>query len=144
MAAARKRQQKWRPHRDWGRGIALLLCVVFAILGAVPLSLGLLVRTTPVRAWAARETAAMLARTLKVNAHYDVAVQAWPMLIALENVVVDASDGGDPFLSVERIAVRPRPRFVRAGRRPRTVSTDMGGPITRKVTDRRVCTPGCA
>src|SRR5580704_15868817 len=31
------------------------------------------------------------------------------MMIALDHVVVDASDGGSPFLEAERIAVRPRP-----------------------------------
>src|SRR5580704_16317341 len=31
------------------------------------------------------------------------------MMIALDHVVVDASDGGSPFLQAERIAVRPRP-----------------------------------
>jgi translocation and assembly module TamB len=77
-----------------------VLCAVFALIGAVPLGLGFLVRTAPVRAWAARETSALLARELGIVAHYDVAVQAWPVVIALENVVVDASDGGTPFLSV--------------------------------------------
>lgn len=84
------------------------MCSIFAVIGAVPLLLGLLVRTAPIRAWAARETAALLARELSVTARYDVVVQAWPMLVAMENVVVDASDGGPPFLTVERIAVRPR------------------------------------
>src|SRR3954468_3675817 len=104
----RKNAPGRRPRRDWGRALALGFCVLFALIGAVPIALGLLVRTTPVREWAARETAAVLARELGVSARYDVRVQAWPMVVALENLVVEASDGGTPFLYVERVAARPR------------------------------------
>src|SRR4051794_7232481 len=96
--AAKRRERRWRPRRDWGRLFAVVLCAVFAVIGAVPLGLGLLVRTGPVRAWAARETSALIARELGVTARYEVSVRAWPMMVALENVVVDASDGGSPFL----------------------------------------------
>jgi translocation and assembly module TamB len=68
-----------------------------------------------VRAWAARETAAILSRELGVTARYQVAVQAWPLMIGLDDVVVDASDGGSPFLEVEHVAVRPRPFSLLAG-----------------------------
>jgi translocation and assembly module TamB len=108
MTTVKRRERKHRPRRDWGRAVAVVLSVVFAVIGAVPLALGALVRTEVVRSWAARETSALIARELAVAARYEVRVQAWPMLVALENVVVDASDGGAPFLSVERIAVRPR------------------------------------
>jgi translocation and assembly module TamB len=95
---------------------AVFLCVVFAVLGALPLGLGFLVRTGPVRAWAARETSALLARQLGVTARYDVVVQAWPVVVALENVEVESSDGLGPFLVVERVAVRPRPFSLLGGR----------------------------
>jgi translocation and assembly module TamB len=109
MAAANpgKRARK-RTRRDVGRVAAVLLCALFAVVGAVPLLVGVLVRTDLVRAWAARETAALLARELGVHARYRVAVQAWPMAIDLEDLIVDADDGGTPFLEVERISVRPR------------------------------------
>ena len=113
--AARRRERKWRPRRDWGRLFALMLSLAFAVVGAVPLGLGLLVRTTPVRAWAARQTSAWIARELGVAARYDVSVRAWPMMVALENVVVEASDGGPPFMEVERIAARPRPFSLLGG-----------------------------
>src|SRR6266550_3377563 len=58
--------------RDWGRMLARLLCLVFGIVGAVPFSVGLLVRTPVVRAWAARETAAVLQRELGLLARYRV------------------------------------------------------------------------
>src|SRR4051812_6548288 len=109
-------KRAWKPQRDWVRLIALILCAIFAVIGAVPLAVGFLVRTAPVRAWAAEETAALLARKLGIKARYEVAVQAWPMLIALDNLEVDANDGGTPFLAVERVVVRPRPFSLLAGR----------------------------
>src|SRR5271165_2119607 len=111
----RRRQRQWRPRRDWGRAVCFVLCMAFGLVGAVPLGLGLLVRTAFVRGWAARETSALIADELGLAARYDVAVQAWPVMVALENVVVDASDGGGPFLQAERIAVRPRPFSLLGG-----------------------------
>ena len=113
MASPRSLPLKKR--RDIGRAAAVVLCVLFAIVGAVPLLLGVLVRTSLVRGWAARETSALLARELGVTARYTVEVEAWPMMIALSNVAVDASDGGLPFLRVERVAARPRPFSLLAG-----------------------------
>ena len=121
--------------RDWGRVVAMVLCVVFAVVGAVPLALGLLVRTQPVRAWAARETARILTRELGVSARYDVGVQAWPMMVSLENVVVDSSDGGTPFLFVERISARPRPFSLLAGRLD-VGDVELVGPRVRVVVEK--------
>jgi translocation and assembly module TamB len=131
---AKRREKKRRSPRDWGRGAALFLSVLFAVVGAVPLGLGFLVRTAYVRGWAARETAALIARELGVAARYDVAVQAWPMLVALENVVVDASDGGTPFLAVERIAVRPR-LFSLLGGHLDAGDVEIVGPRVRAVVE---------
>lgn len=111
-----KKQPGRRPRRDVGRAIALALCVVFAIVGAIPLVLGLLVRAEAVRTYAARETAKLIAEKIGVSARYEVRLQAWPMLLKLEHVTVDSSDGGPPFLEVERIAVRPRPFSLLAGK----------------------------
>ena len=138
-APPRKRLQRWRPRRDWGRLFALVLCALFAIIGAVPLALGFLVRTGPVRAWAARKTATLLAQEFGLNAHYQVSVQAWPMLIALDDLVIEASDGGTPFLQVERAAIRPRPFSLLAG------ELDVGdveiiGPRIRAVVEHGVLT----
>ncbi len=105
-----------RKRRDVGRALAVLLCVLFALVGAVPLLLGVLVRTSFVRGWVAAETTTLLTRELGISARYSVEVEAWPMMVALSNVTVDASDGGLPFLRVERIAARPRPFSLLAGR----------------------------
>lgn len=88
--------------------LARLLCAIFALVGLVPLALGVLVRTARVRTWAARETTTLLARELGISARFSVEVTAWPMTIGLTNLVVDASDGGRPFLEVERATVKPR------------------------------------
>ncbi|WP_437533119.1 translocation/assembly module TamB domain-containing protein [Sorangium sp. So ce726] len=92
-----------------------VLCAVFAMIGAIPLALGFLVRTETVRAWAARETAALLQSELGITAHYDVRVQAWPLMVGLNRLVVDSSDGGAPFLELERVAIRPRLFSLLAG-----------------------------
>ncbi len=101
--------------RDVGRAVAVVFCALFAVVGAVPLLLGVLVRTSFVRAWAAHETSSLIARELRVDARYSVEVEAWPMRIALADVTVDASDGGPPFLRVERVTARPRPFSLLAG-----------------------------
>lgn len=101
--------------RDWGRVAVRVLCVLFALIGAVPLALGVLVRTAPVRAWAARETAALLQDKLGLTARYQVHVQAWPLMIGVSHLVLDASDGGPPFLELERMAIRPRLFSLLAG-----------------------------
>jgi translocation and assembly module TamB len=105
-----------KPRHDWGRLFARFFCLIFGIIGAVPLGVGLLVRTSVVRNWAARETAAVLQRELGVSAHYGVEVRAWPLSFALSNVVVDASDALGAALEVGRIAVRPRLFALLGGR----------------------------
>ncbi len=92
---------------SWSRRLAIAVCAVFALIGAVPVAFGALVRAPFVQAWAARETSTLLAQKLKLGARYAVRVRPWPLAIALENVVVDATDGGTPFARVEQIAVRP-------------------------------------
>ena len=115
MLGAKRKRSTPRPRRDWGRAVAVALCVFFAIIGAIPQALGVLVRTAPVQAWAARETATLLRDELGLSARYKVRLRPWPLMIELADVVVDASDGGGPFLEVERISVRPRLFSLLAG-----------------------------
>ncbi|MFO0761503.1 MAG: translocation/assembly module TamB domain-containing protein [Byssovorax sp.] len=122
------------PPRDFGHLIALLLCILFAVVGAVPLGVGLLLRTDPVRRWAAAETARLLRDELGLTARYEVAVQAWPMRVDLDNLIVDATDGGGPFLTVERVAVRPRPFSLLAGKLD-AGDVEIIGPRLRLVVD---------
>ncbi|WP_063751965.1 translocation/assembly module TamB domain-containing protein [Sorangium cellulosum] len=116
MHGTRRKGSPPRARRDWGRLAVRVLCVVFALIGAIPLAVGFLVRTATVRAWASAETAALLESKLGITARYDVRVQAWPLMVGLNRLVVDSSDGGAPFLELERVAIRPRLFSLLAGR----------------------------
>jgi translocation and assembly module TamB len=115
MLGERKRRPPVRARTDWGRLLAFALCLVFGVLGAVPLTLGLLVRTAAVKEWAARKTAALLRDRLGIHARYEVSVHIWPLMASVDHLVVDASDGGPPFLEIERLAIRPRLFSLLAG-----------------------------
>ncbi|HLM71529.1 MAG TPA: hypothetical protein VK459_02515, partial [Polyangiaceae bacterium] len=82
----------------------------------------------------ARETARVLEKELGVQARYEVTVQAWPMMVGLDNLVVDASDGGSPFLAVERVAVRPR-LFALLGGKIDAGDIEIIGPRVRPVIE---------
>lgn len=85
-----------------------MLCVLFALVGLVPLGVGWAARFDAVQAWLARETAAALRSQLGVEARYELSLRPWPLEIDLDNVRVDASDGGGPFLEASRAVARPR------------------------------------
>lgn len=107
---------EWRPRFELGRTLARGLCVLLALVGALPL-LGIVVtRSSPVRAWAAQETAALIGRLVGVEARYTVAVQLIPLALVLENIEVRSSDGGGPALTARRISVTPRFFSLLAGR----------------------------
>jgi translocation and assembly module TamB len=101
---------------DFGRAVARFLCAIFALLGAVPLAGAIAIRSKPVLAWASRETARVLEQELGVQASYRVELQLLPLRVALVDVVVPASDGGEPMLRAESVAVRPRIFSLLAGR----------------------------
>ncbi|HEX9619403.1 MAG TPA: hypothetical protein VF989_04670, partial [Polyangiaceae bacterium] len=102
--------------RDLGKLAARLFCALFALVGAVPFGAGLLVRVAAVQDWAKAEAARILDRELGVRADYDVRMQAWPLRVALENVVVPASDGKGPVLRADAVAVEPKLFSLLAGR----------------------------
>jgi translocation and assembly module TamB len=89
--------------------------VLLALLGLVPIGVGLLVRTPWARGYATRETQA-LARTFGVDADYKLELHLWPLSIAASDVRVEASDGGSPFLTVDKITARPRIFGLLAGK----------------------------
>lgn len=102
--------------RDLGRSLARLLCALLAVVGLVPFTAAGIVRRPAVRAWAARETSALLERELGVAASYEVEVRPWPLAVGVRDLVVRASDGGGPVLTVARAWVRPRLLPLLAGR----------------------------
>src|SRR6185436_4194684 len=113
---AEREGHRHRRGLDLGRLIAKVLCALFALVGALPLAASLLVRTEPVRRWAAAETARVLEAELGVKASYRVEVHLLPLEVALLDVLVPASDGKSPFLDAERVAVKPRVFSLLAGR----------------------------
>src|SRR5687767_2001781 len=92
--------------RDWGRILARILCVVFALAGLVPVGIGLLVRTSWARALAADETQRAL-KGFGIDANFDLELRLWPLSVTLRNIRVEASDGGTPFLTARRATARP-------------------------------------
>lgn len=101
--------------RDWGRILARVLCVLFAFVGLVPASVGLVVRTSWARGIATAETRKVLAG-FGVNATYDLRLDLWPLSVSLRNLRVEASDGGTPFLTARRASARPKIFGLLAGK----------------------------
>lgn len=112
---ARQPRRMRRP-RDIGRALARLLCLVFALVGAVPLLGGILVQSEPLRRWAAAETARLLEEQLGVVATYSVELNLLPLRLSVQDLLVPAKDGGSPALSAHRVSVRPRFFSLLAGR----------------------------
>lgn len=101
--------------RDWGRIVARILCVVFALAGLVPVGVGLLVRTSWARGIVTDETR-KLVRGFGVDANYDLELRLWPLSVTLRNIRVEATDGGTPFLTARRASARPKIFGLLAGK----------------------------
>ena len=101
--------------RDWGRIVARILCVVFALVGMVPVGVGLLVRTTWARNIATAETRKVIAG-LGIDAHYQLELALWPLSVTLRNIRVESTDGGAPFLTARRASARPKIFGLLAGK----------------------------
>lgn len=87
------------PQRDLGRWFARALCVLFAVIGLLPVLAGALTRWGPVREWAAIETTRLLNEQLGLHANYQVRISLWPLGLELRDVTLFSSDGGAPALS---------------------------------------------
>ncbi|HWA73377.1 MAG TPA: translocation/assembly module TamB domain-containing protein [Polyangiaceae bacterium] len=103
-------------HFDPTRLLARVLCAVFGLVGLLPLAAELLLGLDRVQNWAADRTAQLLRQELGVEARYDVRVHLIPLRLRIEHLVVPASDGGGPALTVERVSVSPRVFSLLAGR----------------------------
>jgi translocation and assembly module TamB len=126
-SSARERRQV-RPGR-FGRLLARALCVALALVGALPIAALSVAQSAAARAWAARSVTRVLQTELGLTAHFEVAFAALPPALIVSDLVVPASDGGSPALSVPRLSVQPRLLPLLDGR------VD-GGAIT--VTDPRI------
>ncbi len=105
-----------RGPRDWGQILARVLCILFAVIGTVPLAGGFVLQSPPLQRWAARETARLLEQHLGVEATYSVELSLWPLRLAVNDLVVPSKDGGPPALEARTAAVRPRFFSLLAGR----------------------------
>ncbi|MBX3205422.1 MAG: translocation/assembly module TamB domain-containing protein [Labilithrix sp.] len=92
-----------------------VLCVVFALAGLVPVAVGLLARTSWARGIATRETRSLLA-SYGVDARYELDLRVWPLSVSLENIRVEASDQGTPFLTAKRASAKPKIFGLLAGK----------------------------
>lgn len=101
--------------RHWGRLVALILCGVFAVIGAVPMGLGLVLRTRWARDIATYETKKLIA-VYGVRTRYQLELNLWPLSVGLRNLRVEATDGGTPFLTARRASARPKIFGLLAGK----------------------------
>ncbi|HWL89705.1 MAG TPA: hypothetical protein VNO21_28070, partial [Polyangiaceae bacterium] len=93
--------------RDWGRSVARVLCLVLAALALLPPVLVVAVRSSVLQRWATSELD-RLVRAKGIVADYDVVPKLWPLSVELRGVRVESNDGGEPALTAQRIAVRPK------------------------------------
>ncbi|HSC89823.1 MAG TPA: hypothetical protein VLC09_21250, partial [Polyangiaceae bacterium] len=110
-----ERSGRQRPH-GFGRLFARVLCVLFALIGLIPLSGGLVLRSRPLQRWAADETSRVLAQQLGLKATFTVEIDLIPLRLAVTDLNVPASDGGSPALSTRLAAISPRFFSLLAGR----------------------------
>jgi translocation and assembly module TamB len=104
-----------RGAKDWGAFVAYVLCLLFALVGALPLLLGGVVRSSWAQAWAVSETERLL-REQGMSATYGAVVRFWPPALELTNVRVASTDGGRPALASARVSVHPRFFALLSGR----------------------------
>src|SRR5690606_7438640 len=95
---------------------ARLLCVVFGLVGAIPLSGGVLLRSKPVQNWAAAETTRILDEQLGVKATFTTELSFVPLRLAVNGLRVPSTDGGEAAIRVGSIVVSPRFFSLLAGR----------------------------
>jgi translocation and assembly module TamB len=80
---------------------------VFALLGALPVVLTMVVRSAAAQNWATAQTQKLLAGQ-GITATYKVGIRLWPLSLDLSDVRVDSKDGGAPVVVTNRASVRPR------------------------------------
>lgn len=108
--------QPRRPRRDWGRLLSRVLCALFALIGAVPISGGVLLGSSPAKRWAAAETSRVLHEQLGVTATFQADLSLIPLRLSVTNLQVDSTDGKGPALTTGLAAVSPRLFSLLAGR----------------------------
>ncbi len=114
MAAADAKTPRGRS--DLGRSLARLLCAVLALVGVTPFAAALLLTSGPLQRWAEREAARVLRQELGLSARYRVELRLLPLRLAVDDLVVPASDGGSPAVTAESVSIAPRVFALFGGR----------------------------
>ncbi len=91
-----------------GRTVARLLCVVLAILGALPPAAALALHSRAVTDWITAQTQTVLRTELGLEASYTLEQRLWPLGLRLTHLRVPSNDGGPDALRIDEIVVRPR------------------------------------
>ena len=102
--------------RDFGRLLAQVLVVVFAIAGALPLGAGFFVRSETAQRWVSHETSRLLEELLDLQATYSVEITLWPLAVKLTDVRIASSDGAEPAIRADTVTLTPRIFSLMAGR----------------------------
>jgi translocation and assembly module TamB len=102
--------------RDWGRSLAQLFCLLFALVGAIPLSGGALLGSQPVQAWAAAETSRILRQELGVEANFSASLSLIPLRLSVTALQIPSKSGGQAAIEVGLAQVSPRFFSLLAGR----------------------------
>ena len=92
---------------DWTQVVARLFCVIFGLVGVLPIAAASLARSARVNAWATKESGLLLAQQ-GLHARYTIQVKLVPLALELTEVTLDSTDGKGPALTSDRISVRPR------------------------------------
>lgn len=103
-------------HVPFGQRVAQVLCLFFGALGALPLLLGLVLRTDRVRTWAEQQTASVLRNQLGLFAEFRARVNLWPLELRVAGLVVPSNDGGAAALRVSEVRIAPRLFALLAGK----------------------------
>lgn len=115
-----------------------MVCTLLALIGLTPFAIGFLLRSSWVQEWARHETTHILEQQ-GIHARYTLAIRGFPPAVELHDVVVDASDGGSPFLEAKVASARPRLFALLSGKlvieqveidRPRARVVLSGGKLT--------------
>jgi translocation and assembly module TamB len=97
-----------RRRRSVGRWIAQGLCVLFALVGLLPVLVGSLLRTSFVQRRTADEAQRLLREEAGVEAKFHTSVQPWPLSVIVNDLVIESSDGTGPVIEARQLALRPR------------------------------------
>ncbi len=94
------------PKRGFFGWIALVLCIVLAAVGALPIVFVVVTNIPSVNRAISHELIG-LAREVGVDASFDLSVRLLPPRVIIHNVRIDGTDPAVPFVTAEELSFRP-------------------------------------